>query len=375
MLSPRTTAGFRKIRQEPAKPRPSALFLQQITPLTTRLKAQTDPNAIAPLLQFRTYEVLDAVGRYSGVITQEMAEKLPLPAIASNPHLPESLVPWVIEQGFELLIDPEKANPIHQVFIPYFLSAEVYAKIALAPFKPEKNDNHGPIVDHMISRLKGGRRRDFLSIMNVFGPQFMVLVMRGLATEGDEIFSSALQKFTRSAPQMVTELLRGWLSAKEIDKAWRERVLADHLDAVVKDVVQSRNLGAMLDLLDHTNAMRKPARLHEAILDHPDTTNDQLYIVAQHARGEAFRRAFQCMLERLDPTSFQQTLDLLAIHNPEGLGSLRADDLMPLLRSENDEMRLCAIRLLSHLQAVGENRGPEPPNSAIVGETQCKRTR
>lgn len=54
---------------------------QYLRPLIPWLESRTDPSDIELLLKFESYELIDLVGRHAGVLTNDLAHKLPLPPL------------------------------------------------------------------------------------------------------------------------------------------------------------------------------------------------------------------------------------------------------------------------------------------------------
>lgn len=82
-----------------------SMVQEHIGSLLTWAEHTRDRDAVKSLLNFRTYWVLELVGRHLGLIDEEMTRLFPLSGLANNPRLPELWLDSFAQQAVDLLAD------------------------------------------------------------------------------------------------------------------------------------------------------------------------------------------------------------------------------------------------------------------------------
>lgn len=175
-----------------------------------------------------------------------------------------------------------------------------------------------------------------------------------VASEDSDIFLSVLRRFVNVSPRLVASLIAqpqlDWASGQ----TWENRARKEFLEEFVTAVLETNNVEAMEELLKYKKLARNP-RLIDALVEHPQTSDNALAYMILYVRGDHFRRVFRRLYTR---TSVQehcvQFIESLISQPPPGLKDLQADDLMPLLQAPDHEVRMRAILLASHLQITSQ---------------------
>lgn len=369
--------------------------IDQLEALADWLASQTDPDAIAPLLEFESFEARYTLGAYAGTMTNELAKHLPLFALTQNRRLPEPLVDWAMEEAIQILTDPQKHAKTTNVIAHWGLhNARSYAQMALSGFARSGLFVSQDYIARLASEIRG-EQMDLFTTENTMAPsrqksehaekrQHALLsavgdldwntcqrLMDELATAPTKIFVEVFKTLVRKGGVHVVAIITGESSVNARQRFWRDRVRRDHMNELVEGVLESRNSTAVLRLLTYPPTA-KDRRIHEYILNIsflPDFAHAYANLIT-HAQGETRRRVFEKLADMIPNRNqfdfFFQNLERL---HPVGFATLRTEDFLPFFESENPSVRMQAILLADRIKEITQK------SAKAVDPSQSPQTR
>lgn len=332
---------------------------EYIEPLRHWLRQQTDPAQIEPLLEFRSYDIMCVVAQHAGVMTKELAMRLPLQDLIMNPIISQDLVDWIMERA--LLIHTKRAENIPE--IGYLLArwglGDNYTttKYACSVFdnclEAGRRVSQEFIV-HLANEIQGEHARAYLNAFWDLDFTTQSRVMTELATANEVVFRTALiHMLRRHSDELVEAILDQTQNIH--DAPWLERVRRHHLDDIITTLIKSKTCYSMSKLLEHPPAA-KDSRLHRALADSPMILDVKtLSLLAMHAEGDARTYVFQRLARELkERGSVREFFTMFLRTAPEGITSLRDEDFLPLLQSEKASERMEAILVIDQIKKLAK---------------------
>lgn len=233
---------------------------QQIQQLIPWLEAQTDPTAIEPLLGFRSRVVLGTVARHTGVITRELAQRLPLHRLAENPRLPDSWAQELISQALSLLSTARHGLVEQQPSSRFVwaIKTPVAACRVLSGLAGAKRSFSSEAIDRVVQLIGGPYQHTGLRILNAIGPSLSrAQLEQALARTSDPIVLSRLLKHPVATSETRAKALRALkgqvLLQLRLEMSGDPELMADPavrscvLQSQAKDVLRCA-LNAVVDL-------------------------------------------------------------------------------------------------------------------------------
>lgn len=202
-----------------------------------------------------------------------------------------------------------------------------------------------------------------------------------LAHADEEIFESLLYHLIEVSPSSVAWFVTRTnsdpndprINGKERARIQlRGRLRRYCLEAIIQGAIKSMDLDALLPWVDYEPGIRD-VRIQKALLQHPHTPTKGLRALALYAQGENFRQTFKkwVSLHSDSPRHLIEILKEVAEKNRAGLSDLPAEDLLPLLQSPDENVRMATMRVLAYCQQ--ERTVPEMGNTPDTNRENHRR--